>query len=83
MNKISNLPPEILNLPLEVRAEMAMKAAVEEVVDEHIRDGRPLHVWRDGKVVAIPAEELRKEKEEELRRELETHDETTTLPRKV
>ncbi|HEV3038891.1 MAG TPA: hypothetical protein VHA33_14030 [Candidatus Angelobacter sp.] len=83
MNKISNLPPEILNLPLEVRAEMAMKAAVEEVVEERIRDGRPLYIWRDGKVVAVPAEELRLEKEEQLRKELEAQDEKTTLPRKV
>ncbi|HEV2988081.1 MAG TPA: hypothetical protein VG759_06545 [Candidatus Angelobacter sp.] len=66
MNKISNLPPEILNLPLEVRAEMAMRAAVEEVVEDHIRRGMPLHVWRGGKVVAIPAEELRKESELDL-----------------
>ena len=63
MNKISTLPPEILNLPIEVRAEMAMKAAFEKVVQEHIRTGRPLHIMRDGKVVAVPAEELRKESE--------------------
>ena len=61
MNKISTLPPEILNLPIEVRAEMAMKAAFEKVVQEHIRTGRPLHIMRDGKAVAVPAEELRKE----------------------
>ena len=34
MNKISKLPPEILSLPLEVRAEMAMKSAFEKVVEE-------------------------------------------------
>lgn len=65
MNKISSLPPEILDLPLEVRAEMAMKAAVEKVVDEHVRLGIPLHIMRDGEVVAVSAEELRKEKEAE------------------
>ena len=63
MNKISNLPPEILNLPIEVRAEMAMKAAVEKVVQEHIRTGRPIHIWRDGKVVAVPPQELQEPSE--------------------
>ncbi len=50
---------DILNLPLEVRAEMALKEAVQEVVEEHIRDGRPLYIWRDGKVVALSPQELR------------------------
>ncbi len=65
MNKISNLPPEILNLPIEVRAEMAMKSAFEKLVQEHILNGRPLYFMRDGEVVAMSAEELRKEKEAE------------------
>jgi hypothetical protein len=63
MNRISKLSPEILKLPLHVRAEMAMKAAFEKVVQEHIHSGRPLHILRDGEVVAVPAEELRKESE--------------------
>jgi hypothetical protein len=46
-------------LPLEVRAERALKEAVEEVIQEHIRSGRPIHIWRDGKVVEIPAQSLR------------------------
>jgi len=50
--------PEILKLPLHVRAEMALKAAVRNVVEEHIRSGRPIHIWRDGKVVAVSAQEL-------------------------
>jgi hypothetical protein len=65
MNRISDLPPEILNLPIEVRAEMAMKEAVEKVIEERIRSGRPLHIMRNGKVVAVSAEELRKEREAE------------------
>ena len=65
MNKISKLPPEILSLPLEVRAEMALKSAFEKVVEEHIRLGLPLHIMRDGQVVAVSAEELRREKEAE------------------
>ena len=52
-------PPNVLELPLHERALMALKAAVEEVIEEHAREGLPLYIWRDGKVVAVPAEELR------------------------
>lgn len=56
MNK---LPPNILELPLAVRAEMALKSAVEKLIEEHAREGRSIFVWEDGKVVEITAEELR------------------------
>ena len=49
----------ILNLPLGKRAEMAFKEAVEGVIDEHARLKLPLHVWRDGRVVAVSPEEAR------------------------
>lgn len=52
-------PVNILDLPLEERALMALQAAVEKVIEEHIREGLPLYIWRDGKVVAVPPEELR------------------------
>jgi hypothetical protein len=48
-----------LDRPLLERAEMAMKNAMERVIEEHIREGLPLYIWRDGKVVAVPPEELR------------------------
>ena len=38
---------------------MALKAAFEKVIESHIRDGRPLYIWRDGKVVEVSAQELR------------------------
>ncbi len=38
---------------------MAFKVAVEKVMEEHARLGLPIYVWRDGKVVEIPADELR------------------------
>jgi hypothetical protein len=53
-------PPNVLELPLLERAALAMKAAMEEVVEEHAREGLPLYIWRDGKVVAVPAGEFRK-----------------------
>ena len=52
---------DILKLPLETRAEMALKAAVQKVIEEHARLRLPLHLWRNGKLVEMPAEELEKE----------------------
>jgi hypothetical protein len=53
-------PPDVFELPLLERAALAMKAAMKEVVEEHAREGLPLYIWRDGKVVAVPAEKFRK-----------------------
>jgi hypothetical protein len=53
-------PPNILDLPLSERGLMALKAAVEKVINEHAREGLPLYTWCDGQVVAVPAEEFRK-----------------------
>jgi len=52
-------PANVLELPLEIRAEMALKAGVEKVMEEHAREGLPIYIWRDGRVVEVPAEELR------------------------
>jgi hypothetical protein len=56
---MKELPPNILDLPLEVRAEMALRAAVAKLIEEHAREGRSIYVWEDGKVVEIAAKELR------------------------
>lgn len=46
---------------LQAKAFKALKEAVREVVEEHRRSGRPLAVWRNGKVVKISASQaLRK-----------------------
>jgi hypothetical protein len=52
-------PPNVLALPLEERALMALEAAVEKVWEEHARNGLPIYVLRDGKIVEVPPEELR------------------------
>jgi hypothetical protein len=54
------LTTSILELPLSERGLMALKAAVENAIEEHAREGLPMYIWRDGRVVAVPAEELRK-----------------------
>jgi len=46
---------------LQAKAFKALKEAVREVVEEHKRSGRPLAVWRNGRVVKISASQaLRK-----------------------
>jgi hypothetical protein len=52
-------PANVLELPLQERALMALEAAVERVWEEHARDGLPIYVLRDGKIVEVPPEELR------------------------
>ena len=52
-------PQQVLAMPMEVRAEIAMKAAVAKIIVEHARDGRSIFIWRDGKVLEVTAEELR------------------------
>jgi hypothetical protein len=48
----------ILRLPLEKRAEMAFREAVDEVIDEHARIGLPIYIGRDGKVVELSPDEV-------------------------
>ena len=55
---MSGIPAEIMALPIQERAALAMPAAFQKAVEEHLREGLPMYVWRDGKVVAVPAEEL-------------------------
>lgn len=43
---------------LQDKAELAMKSAIRQVVQEHKKSGRPLAVWKNGKTVRIPANKL-------------------------
>jgi hypothetical protein len=52
-------PVNVLELPLEERAELALKAAVEKVIAAHAREGLPIYIWRGGMVVEMSVEELR------------------------
>ncbi len=40
-------------LNIQDKAELALKEAVKEVVEEHKKSGRPLYVWEDGKVKQV------------------------------
>lgn len=61
MENDPKLSDEILNLPLQERAEIALRRAVRKVIESNARDHLPVYIWRDGKVVAVPAEELLKQ----------------------
>jgi hypothetical protein len=49
---------DVRNLPLKVKAEMASKETVAETLAEHKCLGNPIAVWRNGKAVWIPSEEI-------------------------
>jgi hypothetical protein len=52
-------PANVLELPLELRAQMVLKAAVEKVYIERARQGLPVIVWRNGKSVELSPDEVR------------------------
>lgn len=44
---------------LQDKAILAMKQAIKEVIENHKKTGRPLAIWKNGKVVRIsPAKAL-------------------------
>ncbi len=53
MKKVRRSPPL-----LAYRAEEALRKAVAEAIAEHRRNGVPIAIWRNGKVVRIPADQI-------------------------
>jgi hypothetical protein len=51
---------DILKLPLELRAEMAIKAAFKGVVTRALNGRRSIHIWEDEKIVEVSGDGLRK-----------------------
>jgi len=43
---------EVLQLPIEKRAEIAFKVAVAKAIDEHTRLGLPVYIWRNNRVMS-------------------------------
>jgi hypothetical protein len=54
-------PTNVLELPLELRAELALKAAVEKAIIEHALRGLPMYIWREGRIVELSPQELQVE----------------------
>ena len=57
-NEKDQVKADVSKLPLKVKAEMVLKEAVAEAIAEHKRRGNPIAVWRDGKAVWIPPDEI-------------------------
>ena len=47
---------------INIKAEQALKEAVAETIRDHARTGDPVAIWRDGKVVWVPAAQLLRRK---------------------
>ena len=45
-------------LSIQEKAFIALKEAVREVVQRHKESGRPLAIWKDGKVVYVSASQV-------------------------
>jgi len=45
-------------VPMAIRAEEAFKKAVANAIAEHKKAGHSIAVWRNGKVVHIPADQI-------------------------
>jgi hypothetical protein len=58
LNRAPPTKESLKDIPMDVRAEMALKEAVADAIAEHKRIGRSIVIWRDGKVVKIPPEEI-------------------------
>jgi hypothetical protein len=58
MRDKSNRKNMMREMPLHIMAEKALREAVAEAIAEHKLRGRPIIIWRDGKVVSIPPEEI-------------------------
>jgi len=46
------------SIPLAFRAEEALKEAVSDAIAAHRRAGVPIVVWRNGKVVKVPVDQI-------------------------
>jgi len=54
MKKGKNLSPTLL----AYQSEEALREAVAEAIAEHRRNGVPIAIWRNGKVVRISADQI-------------------------
>ena len=58
MRRLSKPKNRMKEMSLPIMAEKALREAVAEALAEHKLRGHPIIIWRDGKVVSIPAEEI-------------------------
>lgn len=58
MKRPSSQKKLLEKMPLDIMAEKALREAVAGAIAEHKLRGHPIIIWRDGKVVSIPPEEI-------------------------
>jgi len=56
--KNEKLDKNLSDKAMAFRAEDALKKAVALTIADHKRTGDPIVIWRDGKVVKIPADQI-------------------------
>ncbi|MBW2740921.1 MAG: hypothetical protein JRE64_19210 [Deltaproteobacteria bacterium] len=56
--KDKKLGKNLSDKTMAFRAEEALKKAVARTIADHKRTGDPIVIWRDGKVVKIPADQI-------------------------
>ena len=56
--KEEKLDKKLSDKAMAFRAEEALKKAVARPIADHKRTGDPIVIWRDGKVVKIPANQI-------------------------
>lgn len=56
--KKGKLDKSLSGKPMAFRAEEALKRAVALTIADHKRTGDPIVIWRDGKVVKVPADQI-------------------------
>ncbi|MEA2040019.1 MAG: hypothetical protein U9N82_09345, partial [Thermodesulfobacteriota bacterium] len=56
--KDKKLDKNLSDMAMAFRAEEALKKAVARTIADHKRTGDPIVIWRDGKVVKIPADQI-------------------------
>ena len=44
---------------LQEKALVALRRAVQKVMREHVRLGMPIHIWENGQIVELSADELK------------------------
>ena len=48
----------LIDIPIGIRAEEALKKAVADIIADHKRSGDPIVIWRNGKIVKIRADQI-------------------------
>jgi hypothetical protein len=59
MKKIKKPASHLSGLSVSQKAELALKAAVKKTMAEHKKRGEPVAIWKDGKAIWLPADEIK------------------------